>query len=683
MKARRKFRQAKSHAIPWIALVLVIGLGFVAYRGVASAVSIYNSWIADLPAINSEAFNYAEESYMYASDGTTVLAHFQLEKRDPTTLDNVSDYVIKGTIDVEDVRYYDHNGVDPQGIARAIVSNLTGRQLEGASTITQQLVRNTTLSEEANEITFERKAREMELALEMERQYSKEEILTMYLNTINYGDGCYGIGAAAQNYFQVSPKDLTLAQAAALVGIPQSPTRLNPKENPEACKERRNHVLERMFAAGDITEKEYDAAVAEDLVLNPAPDEPAQGIYAYPYFTSYVRDELMKENNIYGCSYADLFEGGLRIYTTLDTYMQTIAEESCWAQYDAMEDGLDCALVAMDPTNGYVLAIVGGRDFYADQWNIATQGGRPAGSSFKVFTLAAAIESGISPNTMTDCTDPLILPDGSQLHNFDSINYGVRSLASATAVSSNTGYYRLSQRLGADATIEMAHRMGIDSELSPYPIITLGTENVTPLEMAEAYSTLATNGIHHEPVVITRIENKNGEVLFESQDTSDEALDPRVASAVTNVLRGVFERSEGTAYGSGPANGQPVAGKTGTGQEFRDHWLVGYCPQLTCSVWIGSRDYSSTSQYLKANNLWQNFMSAALAGTPIQSFTDAGTPTYTNLSETMPTQNQQPQTNTTQTDATQNGAQTADNTATETTNQTPDANNATEQQAQG
>ncbi|MBQ1450624.1 MAG: transglycosylase domain-containing protein, partial [Eggerthellaceae bacterium] len=164
MKARRKFRQAKSHAIPWVALILVIGLGFVAYRGVASAVSIYNSWIADLPAINSDAFNYAEESYMYASDGTTVLAHFQLEKRDPTTLDNVNDYVIKGTIDVEDVRFYDHNGVDPQGIARAIVSNLTGKQLEGASTITQQLVRNTTLSEEANEITFERKAREMELA---------------------------------------------------------------------------------------------------------------------------------------------------------------------------------------------------------------------------------------------------------------------------------------------------------------------------------------------------------------------------------------------------------------------------------------------------------------------------------------------------------------------------------------
>ncbi|MBO4352919.1 MAG: penicillin-binding protein, partial [Eggerthellaceae bacterium] len=522
---------------------------------------------------------------------------------------------------------------------------------------------------------FERKAREMELALDMEKKYTKDEILIMYLNTINYGDGCYGIEAAAQNYFQVSAKDLTLAQAAALVGIPQSPTRLNPKENPEACKERRNHVLERMFAAGDITEVEYDAAVAEDLVLDPAPDEPAQGIYAYPYFTSFVRDELIKEDNIYGCSYADLFEGGLKIYTTLDTNMQDIAEEACWNQYEMMEDGLDCALVAMDPTNGHVLAIVGGRDFYADQWNIATQGGRPAGSSFKVFTLTAAIEQGISPNTITDCTDPLILADGSQLHNFDNINYGRRTLASATAVSSNTGFYRLSERLGAQQTVDMAHRMGIDSDLAPYPIITLGTENVTPLEMAEAYSTLATNGVHREPVIITRIENKNGDVLFEAQDTSEQVLDEKVASAVTNVLRGVFERSEGTAYGYGPTNGQPVAGKTGTGQEFRDHWLVGYCPQLTCAVWIGSRDYSSTSQYLKANGLWSSFMSAALAGTEIQYFVDAGTPTYTNLSETMPTTTTTPTTE--NSDASENAGGTAQTDTTTTTEQSTEQ--ATEQ----
>ena len=684
MKARRKFRQAKSHAIPWVALVLVIGLGFFAYRGVSSAIQVYNSWIADLPAINSDAFNFAEESYMYASDGSTVLAHFQLEKRDPTTLENVSDYVIKGTIDVEDVRFYEHEGVDLQGIARALVSNLTGGQLEGASTITQQLVRNTTLSEEATEITFERKAREMELALEMEERYTKDEILIMYLNTINYGDGCYGIEAAAQNYFQVSAKDLTLAQAAALVGIPQSPTALNPKENPEACKTRRNHVLERMYTAGDITELEYDAAVAEDLVLNPAPDEPAQGIYAYPYFTSYVRDELLKEDNIYGCSYADLFEGGLKIYTTLDTEMQNKAEEACWNQYAMMDDSLDCALVAMDPTTGYVLAIVGGRDFYADQWNIATQGGRPAGSSFKVFTLTAAIEQGISPNTITDCSDPLILADGSQLHNFDSINYGVRTLLSATAVSSNTGYYRLSQRLGAEATVEMAHRLGIDSDLSPYPIITLGTENVTPLEMAEAYSTLATGGIHHEPVVITRIETKDGSILYEAEDTSERVIEEEVAGAVTKVLRGVFERSEGTAYGYGPTNGQVVAGKTGTGQEFRDHWLVGYCPQLTCSCWIGSRDYSSTSEYLKANSLWCDFMSSALYGTELQSFPVVNDPVYTNLSETMSTTTTTTQNSEASASAEAADAETTDQSTNQSTDQATDqsANQSTEQ-AQG
>ena len=637
MKARRKFRQSKSHAVLWVAIVLFVALIYVSFRGVTSVFAVYNSWIADLPEINSEAFNFAEESSMYASDGTTMLAKFQLEKREPVELKDVSDYAIKGTVDIEDVRFYEHNGVDPQGIVRALINNLRGGAIEGASTITQQLVRNTTLSEEANDITLERKAREAELALEMEKRYSKDEILNMYLNTINYGDGCYGIEAAANNYYQVSSKDLSLAQAAALVGIPQSPTRFNPKENPDECLARRNLVLERMLSAGDITKEEYDSAKSEQLNLNPAPDQPAQGIYAYPYFTSYVRDELMKPDNIYGCSYADLFEGGLKIYTTLDVSMQDKAEEACNIQYESMEDGLDCSLVAIDPENGYVKAIVGGRDYFEDQWNIATQGGRPAGSAFKTFALAAAIEQGISPRTRTDCIDPLKLPNGDLLHNFDSIDYGIRTLASATNVSSNTGYYHLAERLGAQSIGEMAHRMGIESELSPYPIIVLGTENCTPLEMTEAYATLATGGIHRQAVVITRIENKAGDVLFETADTSERVLDEKVAGAVTTTLRGVFENSEGTAYGFGPSNGQPVAGKTGTGQEFRDHWLCGYSPSLVCSVWIGNRDYSSTSQTLKANDLWRNFMSMALEDTPIESFPTVPEPIYKNKNEEIST----------------------------------------------
>ena len=634
MKIRRKTRQSKSHAIAWAAVIFVIAIGFVGFRAFASVISAYDEWTEDLPAIDSSSFSFAEDSYMYAADGTTLLAKFQLEKRDPVELDQVSSYVVRGTIDVEDIRYYEHNGVDPQGIIRAVVNNLSGGQLEGASTITQQLVRNTALSDEATDISLRRKAREAELAIELEERYSKEEILNMYLNTINYGDGCYGIEAAAQNYFQVSAADLTLAQAAALVGIPQSPTAFNPKENPQACLERRNQVLERMLSASDITQAQYDEAVASELELNPAPDEPSQGIYAYPYFTSFVRDSLMEPDNKYNCSYADLFEGGLKIYTTLDVDMQNKAEQACSEQYYSMDEGMDAALVAMDPRNGYVKALVGGNDFYTDQWNIAVQGGRPSGSTFKVFALAAAIEEGISPQTAIDCSNPVTLESGQTVNNFGGATYGTRTLADATAISSNTGYYRLTERIGVNKLIDMAHRAGITSDLSPYPIIVLGTENVTPLEMTDAYCTFASGGLHRDYVIITRIEDKNGNILYETKDEPTRVIDEKVAAAVTEVLRGVFEKSYATAAGSGPYNGQPVAGKTGTGMEFRDHWLVGYCPQLCCAAWIGNRDYSSTSEYLTANSLWQSFMSMALDGTEIIDFPQVESPTYTNLEET-------------------------------------------------
>lgn len=635
MKIRRKSRLSKSHAIAWVALIIVAAFGFASFRAATSVFAAMNEWTEDLPEITSDSFNFAEDSYMYAADGTTLLAKFQLEKRDPVELAQISPYAVKGTVATEDVRYYEHNGVDPQGIARALINNLKGGALEGASTITQQLVRNTALSEEAFDISIKRKVREAELALDLEKRYSKDEILNMYLNTINYGDGCYGIQAAAHNYFQVNASDLTLAQAATLVGIPQSPTAFNPKENPQACKERRNLVLDRMLTAGDITQEEHDAAQAEELELNPAPAEPSQGIYAYPYFTSFVRDSLMAEDNKYGCSYADLFQGGLKIYTTLDVNMQNKAEEACSWQYENMDEGMDAALVAMDPRNGHVKALVGGNNFYDDQWNIAVQGGRPSGSTFKVFTLTAAIEQGISPQTAIDCSNPVTLENGQTINNFGQADYGTRSLSDATAISSNTGYYRLAERIGANKLIEMSHRMGIKSELSPYPIITLGTENVTPLEMTEAYSTLATGGIHRDYVIITRIENKKGEVLYEAKDTANRVIDEKVAGAVTEVLRGVFEKSYATAAGAGPANGQPVAGKTGTGVDFRDHWLVGYCPQLCCAAWLGNRDYSSTSEYLTANSLWSDFMSLALEDQEIIEFPEVEAPQYTNEDEEM------------------------------------------------
>lgn len=624
-------RESRSHAVAWCLFVALILTGFCIYQGVTGVLHIMDSWTESLPRIdNSETFNFAQESYMYASDGTTLLAEFQLEKRDPVSLKDISDYVVRGTIDVEDSRFYEHDGVDPLGIVRALVRNLRGGQLEGASTITQQLVRNTVLSEEATDITLERKVREAELATRMEDRYSKDEILTMYLNTINYGDGCYGIEAAAQNYFQISAGDLSLVQAATLVGIPQSPTRLNPKAFPEECRARRNDVLARMLVMGDITQEEYDGAVAEPLELDPEPPAPYQGIYAYPYFTSFVRDQLLKENNPYNCSYAELFEGGLTITTTLDIRLQDAAEQACADQYASMAEGLDASLVAMDPQTGYVQALVGGQDYETDQWNIATQGGRPAGSAFKVFTLVTAIEQGISPQTRIDCSNPYRLPNGTTIENFASIDYRVRSIQSATAVSANTGYYRLAEKVTPSSIIQTAHKMGITSDLANLPIITLGTENVTPLEMATAYNTLASGGIHRDPVIITKIENAEGEVLYEAEDTGKRVIEEEVAGATTKVLRQVFESSEGTAYGQGPANGQPVAGKTGTGVQFRDHWLVGYCPTLTCAVWIGNRDYSQTSESLTAEPLWRNFMTRALDGTPITDFPQVKDPKYTN-----------------------------------------------------
>lgn len=484
MKIRRKQRETRTHAAKWLLLVAAAAFCFVAYQGVQGVLHVIDDWTSDLPSLSStDAFNYAQESTMYAGDQSTLLAEFQLEKRDPlASADQVSPYVLKGTVDTEDVRFYEHTGVDLPGIARAVLVNLGGGALEGASTITQQLVRNTVLSEEANDISFERKIREAQLAVDMEKMYSKDEILLMYLNTINYGDGCYGIEAAAQNYFQVSALDLTLSQAAALVGIPQSPTYLNPKENLEACQERRNVVLDRMLTAGDIAQEEHDAAQAvpleEDLKL--APNAPAQGIYAYPYFTSYVRDLLTAEDNPYGLSYADLFEGGYTIYTSLDPALQEKAEAACEAQNDRMADELESSLVAIEPSTGYVKALVGGKDYFTDQFNIATQGGRPTGSSFKAFTLATAIEQGINPNTLIDCTNPLKLSNGDDLWNFGRINYGIRSIQRATAVSSNTGYFRLMEKVTPAATIDMAHRLGVTADFNPYPIITLGTDNTTP-----------------------------------------------------------------------------------------------------------------------------------------------------------------------------------------------------------
>ena len=391
VRTRRARKHSKTHFIGFGAAGI---LGFLALLGIALAVSLgtlVDSWLEDLPDYTSaDAYLVAEPTQVYDADGN-LIAEFYLQNRRSVTEDEVSPYVLEGTVAVEDERFYQHNGVDPQGVIRAAVGQLFGGS-EGASTITQQLVRNTVLSDEQFEISLKRKVREAYIAIQMEKMYTKDQILMMYLNTIYYGYGAYGIEAASITYFNKHASELTLNEAATLIGIPNSPSYYDPTVNMDACKSRRDLVLRRMLSNGVITQEEYDQTVGTDITLNlgnSVMDENG----TYPYFTAYIKELLQQDFDS-----DTIFQGGLQVYTTLDPASQQAAEEAVQETLtDIGDDSLEAALVAIDPDTGYVKAMIGGRDFNANQFNLATQARRQAGSSFKAFTLAAAIGDGMNP----------------------------------------------------------------------------------------------------------------------------------------------------------------------------------------------------------------------------------------------------------------------------------------------
>lgn len=607
---------------------ILIGLGaLLVILIITSAV-----WLWGLPSVdNAEKYTYSQTTTVYASDEQTVLAEFYLQDRQPVAFDAISTDLVHATLATEDERFYQHGAVDPIGVLRALWNNISGGgQIQGASTITQQFVRNTMLIDEARDITLKRKAREAALAIEIEGRYSKDEILNMYLNTINYGDNCYGIQAASEHYFSKNASDLTLLEAATLAGIPQSPTAYTPTVNPDACVQRRNIVLLRMKDAGYITEAECDALSAEPLTLNVEPDRTADGIYLYPYFTSYVRETLLDQY-----SASDVYEGGLTVYTTLDVADQKAAEEACEAQYASYyNSNAEISLVSVDPDTGFIKALVGGKDFYTDQYNLATQAQRQAGSSFKVFTLTAAIKQGIKPTTMIDCTSPATLGTW-KVENINNTNYGIRSIQSAIAVSSNTGFARLVQQVGAINVVTAAHDMGIKSDLEAVDSITLGTQGVTPLEMAGAFATLADGGYQRDTTPISKVIDRDGNTIYEWSDHPTQALTPQVTYAVTKCLETVF--TQGTATAAQLYTGQDAAGKTGTSESYRDHWLIGYTPQLSTAVWIGSRQEQSLPS-LDCCYVWKTYTNAALSGSPIETFPVADDPPYDNAFNTSQTQ---------------------------------------------
>lgn len=606
-----------------VVLIVLVGVGY------ASLYSLGESWLRDLPDYeDSSQYNLAKKTRVYASDETTLLAEFYLEDREPLdSLDQVGEYVRMGTVDTEDERFYEHDGVDVVGIARALVNNIAGGNREGASTITQQFVRNTVLATEAGEQTIKRKVREAYIALKLEKIYSKDDILLMYLNTVNYGSGAYGIEAAAERYFQKPASDLTLAEAATLVGIPQSPTYNNPIDYPDACLQRRNLVLSRMLTNGDISQQEYESAVAEPLAINPEEDPgSSDGIKAYPYFTSYVRQVLLENY-----TEDEIFKGGLTVITTLDVNAQNTAEAAAQQKLDTVDGDLEVAMVAVDPNTGFIKALVGGRDYRTDEFNLATQATRQPGSSFKTFTLLAAIENGINPaTTRVNCSSNVTIGNW-RVENYGGAGYGVQTVSSAFAMSSNTGFARLIDTVGTDKVVEMAKRCGIETPLESVPSITLGSQGVTVREMAGAYATIATGGVHHDAVAIQSITDSDGNVVFEADTTGEQVLSEDVAHAAEKVMEGVV--TSGTGMQASLYNGQRVAGKTGTSEQWRDSWFCGITPQYSVAIWLGAREERTMAEAFTATSVFRSFVGDMTYGEAPQAFPmdNALDPTYRTL----------------------------------------------------
>ncbi len=597
-----------------------VGLTLVSTRSLRSAVRAEAAPDVELRPL-------ARRSQILASDGSVLSALYE-EDRVPVSLADVPPVIIDAVLAVEDTAFYGHGGLSVRGLLRALRTNASeGGLEEGGSTITQQLVKNAILDAERS---YERKAREVVLALRMEREMTKEEILERYLNTVYFGQGAYGVRSAVERFFAKSLGEVELAEAALLAGLISSPEAFDPLRRPEAAIARRSHALRRMVEVGAVTPAEAEAAEAA-----PLPTEVVRPM-AQPsdHFTEEVRRQLLDDPRL-GTTPSERSEmvlrRGITVHTTLDPRLQAAAEQ---AVRERLPDSpFTAALVAIDPADGAVRALVGGRDFEHVKFNLATQGARQAGSSFKTIALAAWLAAGRSPEDLVEATAPCQFPMPAPEPPWTVDNYDggsgagvvVNTLREATVKSANCAYARLSLALGPHKLVEMAHRLGVSRPLPPVPSVVLGSAEVSPLEMSSIYATLAADGLRRPPVFITKVVAHDGTVLVENAAPAQRVLDPQVARTVTEVLSAVVE----TGTGRRAAIGRPVAGKTGTSQEWRDAWFAGYTPQLAAAVWMGSPDAQESMLDVGGipvtggsypAMIWSQFMAAAMGPLPQVAF---------------------------------------------------------------
>lgn len=543
-----------------------------------------------------------------ASDGT-ILQQLGPATRDKLAFNQIPDSVVQAFLAAEDRRFYRHNGVDYLSIGRAIATNLIARDVvEGGSTITQQLARIVFLNQEQ---TVWRKLQEAFLAQKIERQLSKQQVLERYLNLVYLGSGAYGVADAAWIYFSKPVDQLTLPEIATIAGLPPAPSIYSPLVNLDLALQRRNLVLGRMQEAGFITQEQAEKAASESLTLKPS--LPKRLYSETPYFTSYVQQQL--PNYI---SKEALELGGLTVETTLQYKWQKAAEKTIdqAIKVDGPAEGFSqAALVALDPRNGEIRAMVGGDDFSKSQFNRATQAQRQPGSSFKVVVYTTAIAAGFSPyQTYLDAPYTV---DGYQPQNYGKKYNGWMSLRDALTNSLNVVAVKLLIDVGFDPTIKMAHQMGIQSKLYPTYSLALGASEVNVLEMASAYGTIAAEGMHTAPHAIRRVTNAKGEILYSADFKTKRVLDKGTAAIMTWMLESVVQNGTGR-----PAQlGRPVAGKTGTSEQARDLWFVGYIPQLVVGVWLGNDDSSPTwGTSGTAAYTWNQFMAKVVQGMAVQKF---------------------------------------------------------------
>jgi penicillin-binding protein 1A len=625
----QKKRRRRAALVATALVLIVIGIVAAGFGGAAAFEASCS--LSELRPVSTGPQGGPANSFIYAANGA-FLGSIPAEKnRQPVALSQMGRWMAKATVAIEDRRFYKHGGVDYKGILRAAVKDLSeGRVVQGGSTITQQLVRNLYISRQR---TFKRKLKEACLAIKLARNKPKDWILGSYMNAVYYGNHAYGIEAAAQTYFSRRASTLTLDQSALLAGLPQAPSIFDPLHRPLDALDRRDQVLRAMLLSGAITRRQFSSAIA-DRKLHLVPGKLYSRIRE-PYFFSYVRDQLIAE---YGAN--TVRTGGLKVYTTIDPRLQVAARQAIVGTLYSRFDPAS-ALVSIDPTTGAIramTAVTPGRS--GNQFNLVAQAKRQAGSTFKMFVLAAAVNEGINPESTYYVSAPFhYQPDpltpAWDVSTYDHSYLGSTSIENATLHSDNTVYAQLTLDVGPAKVAAMAHRLGVRSPLTTkegayVPSLGLGAIPVSPLDLASAYATLAAGGVYSKPMAIRKVVLGNGKVDTDAgwgEPDRKRVISAGVAYVVTQILQKNMQ--EGT--GTGAYFGWPSAGKTGTTDSFADAWFCGYTPTLEATVWIGyprgeipmlNVHGIAVSGPTFPATIWRTYMIKAMRGTKRANFTE-------------------------------------------------------------